>query len=64
MGAVDDGDDELAFGVEGAGFGDETCFNFVVGALGFEFNWPCVIRKKTVWKFEPKKGRPLAWSPS
>jgi len=33
---VDDGDDELSFGVERFGFVDEALFAFVIAALGIE----------------------------
>ena len=37
VGVVDDWNELFAFEVEGAGFGDETAFAFVVAAVGFEF---------------------------
>lgn len=36
MGIVDDRDEQLSFGVEVAGFGDEAGFAFVVGSVAFE----------------------------
>ena len=36
VGVIDDGDDGFAFGVLGAGFGDETCLAFGVVAEGVE----------------------------
>ena len=38
MGVIDDGDDVFAFTVKGAGFGDETGFAFVIGAVGIDLH--------------------------
>jgi hypothetical protein len=38
VGVVDDGDDEFAFGVERAGFGDEAGLAFMIVAGGFELH--------------------------